>query len=293
MAYTNEALGKALEDLTVAYNNFITKAKETAIAAISDTVIKQIKQDARDYIASELAAQKDTLEKAIEMAKIAIHNSAIEAETSLKQASEAKKKELASLITAAENVLKEKAAKTVQAINTTAKEELVRLQKVKEDAKKEINKIKETIATECEKKSKTYTDTLLIKVFQNGYIQWPWMPKPETVFSFKGYRWAEVNYDGCFFRAKGKGANPFNGEEQSDAIRNITGSFGTQGNDKSDTADGAFYPKKRGRTDGGYSEGTNWLNEVGLDLTKIKGFPTASENRSRNRTFIIWQLKKI
>lgn len=293
MAYTNEALGKALEDLTVAYNNFITKAKETAIAAIGDTVIKQIKQDARDYIASELAAQKDTLEKAIEMAKIAIHNSAIAAETSLKQASEAKKKELASLITAAENVLKEKAAKTVQAINTTAKEELVRLQKVKEDAKQEINKIKETIATECEKKSKTYTDTLLIKIFQNGYVQWPWMPKPETVFSFKGYRWAEVNYDGCFFRAKGKGANPFNGEEQSDAIRNITGSFGTQGNDKSDTADGAFYPKKRGRTDGGYSEGTNWLNEVGLDLTKIKGFPTASENRSRNRTFIIWQLKKI
>ena len=143
------------------------------------------------------------------------------------------------------------------------------------------------------KSAKDYTDGLLIKIFQNGYVQWPWMPKPETVFSFKGYRWAEVNYDGCFFRAKGKGANPFNGEEQSDAIRNITGSFGTQGNDKSNTADGAFYPKKRGRTDGGYSEGTNWLNEVGLDLTKIKGFPTASENRSRNRTFIIWQLKKI
>ena len=282
MAYTNEALGKALEDLTVAYNNFITKAKEAAIAAIGDTVIKQIKQDARDYIASELAAQKDTLEKAIEMAKIAIHNSAIEAETSLKQASEAKKKELASLITAAENVLKEKAEKTVQEINTTAKKELLHLQEVKK-----------TIVTECEKKSKTYTDTLLIKIFQNGYIQWPWMPKPETVFSFKGYRWAEVNYDGCFFRAKGKGANPFNGEEQSDAIRNITGSFGTQGNDKSNIADGAFYAKKRGRTDSGYSEGTNWLNEVGLDLTKIKGFPTASENRSRNRTFIIWQLKKI
>ena len=143
------------------------------------------------------------------------------------------------------------------------------------------------------KSAKDYTDGLLIKIFQNGYVQWPWMPKPETVFSFKGYRWAEVNYDGCFFRAKGKGANPFNGEEQSDAIRNITGSFGTQGNDKSNTADGAFYPKKRGRTDGGYSEGTNWLNEVGLDLTKIKGFPTAGENRSRNRTFIIWQLKKI
>ncbi|QHX44175.1 hypothetical protein GWP43_12750 [Treponema vincentii] len=62
--------------------------------------------------------------------------------------------------------------------------------------------------------AKRYINDLLIKIFQNGYIQWPWMPKPETVFSFKGYRWAEVNYDGCFFRAKGKDANPFNGDEQ-------------------------------------------------------------------------------
>ena len=281
MAYTNEALGKALEDLTVAYNNFITKAKEAAIAAIGDTVIKQIKQDARDYIASELAAQKDTLEKAIEMAKIAIHNSAIAAETSLKQASEATKKELASLITAAENVLKEKAAKTVQEINTTAKKELLHLQEVKK-----------TIVTECEKKSKTYTDTLLIKIFQNGYIQWPWMPKPETVFSFKGYRWAEVNYDGCFFRAKGKGANPFNGEEQSDAIRNITGSFSAQGADVAkDVATGAFSVAKRGYIDSGSSQGNDY--SIVQDFSASRVVPTASENRSRNRTFIIWQLKKI
>ena len=291
MAYTNEALGKALEDLTVAYNNFITKAKETAIAAISDTVIKQIKQDARDYIASELAAQKDTLEKAIEMAKIAIHNSAIEAETSLKQASEAKKKELASLITAAENVLKEKAAKTVQEINTTAKEELLRLQKVKEDAKKEINKIKETIATECEKKSKTYTDTLLIKIFQNGYIQWPWMPKPETVFSFKGYRWAEVNYDGCFFRAKGKDANPFNGGEQGDAIRNIKGLVGIEGGVN---PSGPFYiesPSHKNVEAWNTAAQEYTTESTCFDASRI--VPTAEENRTRNRTFIIWKLEKI
>ena len=41
MAYTNEQLGKALEDLTAAYNNFIEKAKEAAIAAMGDTVIAQ------------------------------------------------------------------------------------------------------------------------------------------------------------------------------------------------------------------------------------------------------------
>ena len=108
MAYTNEALGKALEDLTAAYQHFIDKAKEAAIAAMGDTVIAQIKQDAKEYIASELAAQKDKLEKAIETAKIALHNSAIEADTAFKQAAEAKKQELASLITAAENTLNEK-----------------------------------------------------------------------------------------------------------------------------------------------------------------------------------------
>ena len=108
MAYTNEALGKALEDLTAAYQHFIDKAKEAAIAAMGDTVIAQIKQDAKEYIASELAAQKDKLEKAIETAKIALHNSAIEADTAFKQAAEERKRELASLITAAENTLNEK-----------------------------------------------------------------------------------------------------------------------------------------------------------------------------------------
>ena len=72
MAYTNEALGKALEDLTLAYNNFIEKAKEAAIAAMGDTVIAQIKQDAKDHISAELASQKAALEQAIENAKIAI-----------------------------------------------------------------------------------------------------------------------------------------------------------------------------------------------------------------------------
>ena len=280
MAYTNEALGKALEDLTAAYNNFITKAKEAAIAAIGNTVIAQVKQDAKEYIASELAAQKDKLEKAIETAKIALHNSAIEADTTLKQAAEAKKQELASLIAAAENTIETKLTLANQQIND-------KIQKTVQE------QFEAAADTTVKAKINTAINETLIKIFQNGYVQWPWMPKPETVFSFKGYRWAEVNYDGCFFRAKGKDAHPFDRGVQGDAIRNITGSFGTQGNDKSNIADGAFYAKKRGRTDSGYSEGTNWLNEVGLDLAKIKGFPIASENRPRNRTFIIWQLKKI
>lgn len=117
MAYTNEQLGKALEDLTIAYNNFIEKAKEAAIAAMKDTVVAQIKQDAKEYIAAELATQKDALIQAIEHAKIALRNSAIEADDKLKQSVIEKKNELQSLITIAENTLKEKTDEAAQNIN--------------------------------------------------------------------------------------------------------------------------------------------------------------------------------
>jgi len=119
MAYTNEALGKALEDLTAAYHNFIEKAKEAAMSALSDTVIAQITQDAKEYIASELAGQKNALTQAIEHAQIALHNSAIEADTTLKQTAEAKKRELAALITAAENTLNEKSSSFEKRIQDT------------------------------------------------------------------------------------------------------------------------------------------------------------------------------
>jgi len=107
MAYTNEQLGKALEDLTVAYNNFIEKAKEAAIVAMGDTVIAQIKQDAKDFIASELAEQKTALEQAIEQAKIALKNSSNEAHVKLQQFSGEKQQELSALISNAETALSE------------------------------------------------------------------------------------------------------------------------------------------------------------------------------------------
>ncbi len=139
--------------------------------------------------------------------------------------------------------------------------------------------------------AKRYTNDLLIKIFQNGYIQWPWMPKPETVFYFEGYRWAEVNYDGCFFRAKGKGANPFNGEEQGDAIRNIKGFLGIEG---TLNFSAPFYKETPARqkvdTWQDYSEAYK-RDEMGFDAGLV--VPTAEENRSRNRTFIIWKLEKI
>ena len=139
--------------------------------------------------------------------------------------------------------------------------------------------------------AKKYTDELLIAIFQNGYIQWPWMPKPETVFYFKGYRWAEVNYDGCFFRAKGKGANPFNGEEQGDAIRNITGTVAFDAGNRIISCSGVFKTVERGGDRSWTADGYWEKQNMSFDASRV--VPTADENRSRNKTFIIWQLKKI
>ena len=139
--------------------------------------------------------------------------------------------------------------------------------------------------------AKRYTNDLLIKIFQNGYIQWPGMPTPDTLFTFEGYRWAEVNYDGCFFRAKGKDANPFNGGEQGDAIRNIKGLVGIEGGVN---PSGPFYiespsPKNVEAWQTAAQEYTT--ESTCFDASRI--VPTAEENRTRNRTFIIWKLEKI
>ena len=298
MAYTNEALGKALEDLTAAYNNFITKAKEAAIAAIGNTVIAQVKQDAKEYIASELAEQKDKLEKAIETAKIALHNSAIEADTTLKQAAETKKQELAALITAAENTIETKLTLANQQIND----------KIQKTVQEQFEAAADTIV---KTKINTAINETLIKIFQNGYIQWPGMPSPleDTSLHFEGYSWYEVNYDGNFFRAKGRNAKAFsskkltieqirNGDyifqddEQEDAVRNIKGRIGIEGGVN---PSGPFYNESPASVgvESWRTTGEKYIdNAVNFDLTKADEVNVAEENRSRNLTFTFWILVK-
>ena len=297
MAYTNEALGKALEDLTAAYQHFLDKAKDAAMAALSGTVIAQIKQDAKEHIASELTAQKEALEKAIETAKIALRNSAIEADTALKQAAEAKKSELAALITAAENTLNEKAVKTQayleKKINEAKQYIDTQLTAASNGIDTRIHTSVQTHIAEEEAKLLEKVNQKFIQFFTNVYIiQFPWMPRPGSVFYFSGYRWAEVDYDGCFFRAKGKDANPFDGDEQADAMRNIKGNIGNMlgfGPDNS----APFYRHSP-------VAGATWCisvgfqghySQFGIDTSLV--VPTAEENRPRNRTFIIWKLEKI
>ncbi|MGP1520069.1 MAG: hypothetical protein ACTTIZ_00940 [Treponema sp.] len=144
------------------------------------------------------------------------------------------------------------------------------------------------------KEAKIIVEKYLIDLFKNGYIQWPGMPNPSEIFYFPGYRWAEVNYNGCFFRAKGGNAFPFDGGEQYDAIRNIWGYFsGSElfNNYESIECEGAFSMGKftTPNADGSYtSRGSGKIN---FNASRV--VPTANENRPRNRTIIIWKLEKI
>lgn len=150
-------------------------------------------------------------------------------------------------------------------------------------------------------------DRRFIQIFQNGYIQWPGMPSPleDTSLHFEGYSWYEVNYDGNFFRAKGRNAKAFsskrlskaeikNGnyifkdDEQSDAMREIEGTFGADDSHFNHLS-GAFKPKSY------ITDLTTETNETDGWLVQFRTSyqsPVAEENRSRNLTFIIWVLVK-
>lgn len=232
----------------------------------------QMEQHAREYITAELIKQKTELEKAIENGKIAINNSVEQAKKAVEQ----------------------KAIETTLEIN-----EIIYsfVEEVKNDINKQLSVasqgIKDLINTKITEVMST-TNTNFINLLKNGYIQWPGMPRPDTLFDFQGYRWAEVNYNGCFFRAKGQGAYSFNNGEQGDAIRNIMGDF--SGLEIFNTTslkefNGAFSLEnlKPPCADGSYSGSGS--GKIKFDASKV--VPVSNENRPRNRTIIIWKLEKI
>ena len=166
--------------------------------------------------------------------------------------------------------------------------------------------------TTVKAKINTAINETLIKIFQNGYIQWPGMPSPleDTSLHFEGYSWYEVNYDGNFFRAKGRNAKAFsskkltieqirNGDyifqddEQGDSIRNIQGTVFLNAASTVFRASGVF--SKNNNNTGTHAD-WGWVGEqkpfdkLIFDLEGV--VPTAEENRSRNLTFTIWALVK-
>lgn len=155
-------------------------------------------------------------------------------------------------------------------------------------------------------------DRRFIHIFQNGYIQWPGMPSPleDTSLHFEGYSWYEVNYDGNFFRAKGRNAKAFSAkrltkeqikdgayifqdDEQGDAIRNIYGETGFgYVNANAAISNGVFKVLNPGYTHGVVTQGISNSSMSLLSFQAALVVPTAEENRSRNLTFTIWVLVK-
>ena len=130
-------------------------------------------------------------------------------------------------------------------------------------------------------------DSVFIKLFtSSGYVQYPNFPTPEEAgFVFEGYEWRKVDFNGAFFRTEGTGAKPFNGGEQGDAIRNITGFLGSV---SMWGANGAFSLGTELRYLGANGEAI--CQDTWFDASRV--VPTAEENRPRNLTVVIWRLFK-
>ena len=159
-----------------------------------------------------------------------------------------------------------------------------------------------------------YTNQKFIDYYKNGYIQWPGMPSPleDTSMHYEGYSWHEVNYDGNFFRSKGRNAKAFsskkltkeqikNGDyifqedEQGDAIREIEGEF--QGSSMfhfthAGSFKGAFELKELEAPNALASYPSKGSAIIGFKASKAEGVTTAEENRPRSLTFIYWVLAK-
>lgn len=184
-------------------------------------------------------------------------------------------------------------------------------EKITQKVAGEIESLTEKIKNEL----KTYADARLIAVLEKGYIQWPGMasPKESPELQFEGYQWVEVNYDGNFFRAKGRLAKAFsdknltkdnvkNGEyifsndEQDDTIRNITGEVGVNEGDSvaawsnNKTNNGALFSDKNFRS-WSMGQGVSNMYYKNLKFDASKVVPTADENRPRN-PISIWKLVK-
>ena len=155
-----------------------------------------------------------------------------------------------------------------------------------------------------------YVDQKFIKHYEKGYFQMPGMPSPleDTSMHYEGYSWHEANYDGNFFRAKGRNAKTFsskkltkeqikNGnyvfqdDEQGDAIRNISGSFsGSEIFHAFNGQLGAF--KIEGLSAPGATGTYDCVGSGAVTFDASRVVPTAEENRSRNLTFTFWVLVK-
>lgn len=135
---------------------------------------------------------------------------------------------------------------------------------------------------------------MLIKMFENGYVQWPGMATPDTLFNIQGYRWVEVDYEGAFFRAKGSGALPFNSPTQPWALVDVKGKLIFDAGNKIISSEGVFTHRDLS-SQRSWRQGSYWTSQE-LDFKLSRGLSAANvatEVRPKNKTIIIWKLEKI
>lgn len=174
--------------------------------------------------------------------------------------------------------------------------------------KKEVDVVQHLLTVETEQRTvgdtqtldaaEKYTDNVLINIFtQTVFVQFPNMPTPDTFLSFQGYRWAEVNYGGAFFRASGGAASTFGSGVQGDAIRNITGvlegyHLGYYESQSMVRCKGSFIAELSNLYNRAAGVDGNRDNiKVVFDASRV--VPIANENRPNNYTVRLWKLEKI
>ncbi len=145
-------------------------------------------------------------------------------------------------------------------------------------------------------------ENYLINYFKNHpYVQMPpykldgviyRFKKPSEVWSFEGYRWSEIPYNGHFFRAKGGAALPFEDGTQKDAIRRIQGEIGGP-YAQSSYIDGKLFLLGNNYSDGRGIAERKKVTSVFFDTGSYFPDNTAEENRPINETVIYWILKEL
>lgn len=143
-----------------------------------------------------------------------------------------------------------------------------------------------------------------IEHYQKGYLQMPGMPSPleDTSMHYAGYSWHEVNYDGNFFRAKGRNAKAFSSKKLTkEQIKN--GDYIFQDDEQPDSLKKHKHNVKvynDGAPDGwedhaSYDGCKYWNSRYnnGSDSDNMTTWETGDqETRSRNLTFVYWVLVK-
>lgn len=337
---------KAAEDLTAALNNFngltqeVIEENKAALKQELDTVIaqgfdneKQTVQNLIDTGRAQIATDKqnslDAINTAVTQAKHNIteqKNNSIDNITAKENASIttlAEKTEghcttLNNKIETGENTLQTKITEGTNLLETTKTEKVNELHSTYEsdiqglqDKYNELQAaLNNTNATFEQKKAE-----MLINIFtQTVFVQFPNMPIPDTFLSFEGYRWAEINYGGAFFRASGGVANGFNGGAQAGGIPDAQGWLGFHGNrggfagvkGREGNAGNSSVFQERKRVEDSDNGIVTPVNETLInnykelyliEATEFRlsygGMPIANEVRPVNYTVRLWKLEKI